>query len=244
MNTPRRLEIRNVEVSVEAKSHNPSVLNPDFLSRNRIVPQDWRLEGPPVALDPVAEVSYANGIMVRAQFTTLKVIEWIGPGVEGATGEPSGARAPGIVSRYVKVLEHVSYTAVEVTLRGHLEFATKPDVGRFVMEHFVKDGPWSTYGNSAPKLDLRFTHSTDLGEVTTTIGEAFWSPTPPAKNAIAPPSQAVPVLRLFSTFRRDVKASRPKESVEAITSYLEDWKELLRAYRAMARTTFAVTDGE
>lgn len=65
------VDTREFSIVVVAKSHNPAILNPDFLKDNEIVPANWELEKPPVCLEPVAEIVFKNKVRIIAQLDKL-----------------------------------------------------------------------------------------------------------------------------------------------------------------------------
>ena len=61
------LDIQELAAVVVARNHNPTILNPDFLKYNNIVPANWELAESPLCTPPVAQVKYTNGISIVAQ---------------------------------------------------------------------------------------------------------------------------------------------------------------------------------
>ena len=45
-----QFEIKELTIVLLAETHNPTILNPDFLKYNEIVPFDWKVAGSPVAV--------------------------------------------------------------------------------------------------------------------------------------------------------------------------------------------------
>ena len=61
------LVIRELSVVIAGRHHNPSILNPDFLKLNQIVPQDWQLLQSPFCSDMISQVVFNNGVAVVSQ---------------------------------------------------------------------------------------------------------------------------------------------------------------------------------
>jgi len=73
------VDTREFSIVVVAKSHNPTILNPDFLKDNEIVPANWELEKPPVCLEPVAEIVFKNKVRIIAQLDKLIFLRMLRP---------------------------------------------------------------------------------------------------------------------------------------------------------------------
>lgn len=87
------VRIQNLSVVVAARSHNPTILNPDFLKYNKIVPMDWELESNPICADPVAQVKFTNGISITAEMNKVVFSE------QKSSKEPSDFITPEIATR-------------------------------------------------------------------------------------------------------------------------------------------------
>ena len=101
--TPYRLH--SVSVVVTAESHNPSILNRDFLASREIVPSDW--ETYEVFNTPsVSQVRYKNGIEWTVDQSILTVIE--------VCESPfrDDYRVYGLVCAYLSELPHVPYRSL------------------------------------------------------------------------------------------------------------------------------------
>ena len=66
--------LHSVSVVVTAEFHNPSILNPDFLTSNEIVPPDWTVTEA-VTTPPVSMVRYDNAIQWIVDQSNLTVTE-------------------------------------------------------------------------------------------------------------------------------------------------------------------------
>lgn len=68
---------RHLEFSVVvvANDHNPTILNPDFLERQQIVPQTWgwKVADPAITTPPFAMVVYDSGVTVSVEPNKLQI---------------------------------------------------------------------------------------------------------------------------------------------------------------------------
>ena len=72
------MHLRAVNVVVTARSHNPSILNPDFLKIRGIVPDNWQVSE--TITSPAASVvRYTNGVNWEMDQSRLQVSEIVGP---------------------------------------------------------------------------------------------------------------------------------------------------------------------
>ena len=87
----------NAAIVVLAESNNPRLLNPDFLERNKIVPEKWEPKNVLIT-PPYATVQYAEGITISVEETKLQFA--VDPDRLATWRE----LLPGIAIRYLEVL--------------------------------------------------------------------------------------------------------------------------------------------
>jgi len=125
-----------VNVVILAKSHNPSILNPDFLRINGIVPSDW--EAKEVLTTPAfATVRYPANVVFLLDQERLEVRK------ECDTSFQNNYDVHNFAARYVKVLPHVSYTSVGLNWHVSVEM-DEPE--RFITGRFVRPEVWKGSG--------------------------------------------------------------------------------------------------
>ena len=103
-------------IVVLATDHNPTILNPDFLRLQEIVPADWGwdLASPPITTPPFATVQYESGVSISVESNKLQV-------ADNKITEPTESKIIAMVKRYVAVIPHVRYTAVGINFRSAVE---------------------------------------------------------------------------------------------------------------------------
>jgi hypothetical protein len=128
------METRLIQVSsvVVGRAHNPSILNPDFLNLNGIVPKEWEVADT-LTTPQLAVVRYVNGISVTVEHNKLQVVDL------GDSPAPQNSRVSTITSKYVETLPHVTYVAVGNNFQS---LVPVQDPGEFLKRHFLKAGPW------------------------------------------------------------------------------------------------------
>ncbi len=137
-------------VVVRAESNNPTILNPDFLKIQKIVPSEWEVASPPITTPPFAIVQYKSGVSISVRPDVLQV-------TDDESKEPNDSKISQIVNRYVEVVPHVQYTAVGINfLSSYIAPA-----GFNLKTHFLKDGPWDLGNNQLENVGLKFTYTLD-----------------------------------------------------------------------------------
>ena len=115
-------------------AHNPTILNPDFLAGQRIVPKSWGWEvAETITTPPLAMVRYENGVTVTVEQNKIQISD---PNVEDG---PEQSKVTDIAAAYVEILPHVQYTAVGNNFQSLIP---KPNPGDYLKERFLKEGAW------------------------------------------------------------------------------------------------------
>ena len=96
------VRLHQVSVVVTAQSHNPSILNPDFLRVLEVVPQDWEV-AQTISTPAVSLVRYKNGITWTVETEKLEVKESCGPSLDDES------QCHDLVTKYINKLPFVPY---------------------------------------------------------------------------------------------------------------------------------------
>jgi hypothetical protein len=130
-------ELLQFSVVVRGDSHNPTILNPDFLAIQGIVPHAWGWEvAQPVITTPMmAIVQYATGVSIQVQSENLQVA------AAGEQANPKRSKVPDIVRGYVTTLPHVRYTGLGINFHSAIIMENPAET---IRDKFLKKGPWST----------------------------------------------------------------------------------------------------
>ncbi len=137
-------------VVVTGDAHNPTILNPDFLQREDIVPKAWgwtveqTLTTPPLAL-----VRFDNGVSITVEPSKVQVAD------PSKTSDPLESKAADIATAYVNTLRHVRYTAVGINFLCTVD-DDSPE--RFVKNRFLKEGSWLQGGYPLETAGLRLVY--------------------------------------------------------------------------------------
>jgi hypothetical protein len=155
---PMSVKLLNFSIVVLGEAHNPSILNPDFLSRREIVPDAWGWEiAPPVlSTPPFAQVRYTNGLCIVVEPAKLQVRD------EGADPDPLTSRLREVASRYVRELPHVPYKAVGVNFAGAFRI---DDPATILKDRFLQPGPWNSADHPLTTIGYRFVYPIEGGRL-------------------------------------------------------------------------------
>lgn len=157
-----------ISTVVMGDTHNPSILNPDFLVAQGIVPRAWGWDlADTFTTPPLSLVRYKNGVTVTVEANKLQVVD---PIVEG---DVERTKAAALSAAYVAALPHVHYTAVGINFQSIIETNSPDD---FVKERFLipdscdtPERPLYTAGCRLVYVmpdDARVTLSIDAGQAT------------------------------------------------------------------------------
>ncbi len=145
-------EIVNASIVVLAEEHNPTILHPSFLAKERIVDEDWGLKEPPVCTPPYSRVHYSNGILFVVELNKLQVIDTT------PSEDPADWQIHKLISTYIQSLPHVRYTAVGMNLEGFLP-CSSPEV--FLIDRFLKKGVWDSDSFDLKTLGIDFVYEVE-----------------------------------------------------------------------------------
>ncbi len=124
--------LHSVSVVVTAEFHNPSILNPDFLTSREIAPSDWVVTEA-VTTPPVSMVRYDNGIQWTVDQSNLTVTEIC----ESLFRDDY--RVHGLVTAYLSILPHVPYRSLGLNWVVSLK---RENPAQWLIRRFLKSGAW------------------------------------------------------------------------------------------------------
>lgn len=207
-------------VVISGETHNPTILNPDFLAVRNIVPSEWGWDTGQVVTTPALSlVSYTNGLSITVEPSRLQIVD-AGAAIEG--GAPD-SKAPEIARRYVGALPYVRYTAVGVNFLSALERA---DPESYLKSKFLKQGSWDSPSHPLTAVGLRLAYPLANGRLLLTLD------TGQAERADREPGNPVDVVLASANFHRDCSEYPADKQIDAYLAAVgDDWtthKNLLR----------------
>jgi len=221
----KKLTIGDVDIVVVATNHNPSILNPDFLARNKIVDESWgwKLARDPLTTAQVSQVAYDSGVSILAEFGRLIFRDVNNESIE------KGSAIGQIASRYVSTLPHVSYTAVGVNVKGHAVAASPNEATNLVMQSLIKDGPWLKHAPSIPKGSVTLIYTLKECRLTLTVSEGLLT---------VGEDKGKPCVIFESNFHRDIKQDDQAATIKRLEGVFTAWEQDRNEFRRIAETWF------
>lgn len=140
-----------VQISIVTLSPNAdvSILQPQSLASNRIVPDDWQFAEPPIVTLPIAQLSYINGVSITMNGEKLTVSDNSPP------QSLISSVVPRLASQLVSLTASVRYRAMGMNF---LAFTETGAAERFMIDRFLSDGPWNQPPLETKTLGLIFTY--------------------------------------------------------------------------------------
>lgn len=161
------MKIRPLEFSIVIVTTdcNPTILNPDFLARQGIVPDDWgwNVSGPPITTSLFATVAYDSGVTISVDPNKFQVVAGLPDRM------PDASQIAKVARKYIEVLPHVRYMAVGHNFKG---FAELVDARAFLTERFLKPGVWDSDKYPLKGVSLKFAYPLEGGRLNLTLDGA------------------------------------------------------------------------
>ena len=217
------VKIHDLGVAVVARNHNPTILNPDFLKHNDIVPPNWELASPPICAEPVAEVRYKNGINIVAQLEKLIFSQTL---ADRSLGD---AQVPEIMVRYIETLPHVDYRAVGINVKGHVVVDTEEEAQGYILDNLIAQGPWKRFDDKRPSVSVHFSYLIQEGSLNITVEKGLL----PLSN-----EKHLPVVIFTSNFHRDITGEFSREKVVKLKEVIQSWRKDIETFRSLVEKTF------
>ena len=155
----KALSVDQVGVVLAARVHNPSIINPDFLKANRIVPADWVVKQT-ITSPGFAQTSFENGVGLIVDENRCVIKEHI------AGDFRNTYFAHSIAAAYIKTLPHVPYRQIGLNWLLNLP---KRNPKPWLSKRFLKPGNWlkshPAIAGAAIRFETEFNGSTCFLEI-------------------------------------------------------------------------------
>jgi hypothetical protein len=167
--------LTSVGLVVLATNNNPRLLNPDFLKRNKIVPDDWEVNDVLVT-PPFAQTAFKNGLTIQlienrfvVEVGTPNQIDW-------------ASLVPDIATKFLVTLPHVDYGAIGMNFGFASEKPVEGDAEKHLINNLLKPGSWDDQsgGLSGAVIELRYRFRQPQINIKIGVKDA---PTPQGKKA-------------------------------------------------------------
>ncbi len=141
------LEITRLAFVILAKSHSPTLLNPDFLIRKNIIDEDWKVDSYTFTTEKLSQVVYQNGIIINVNFDQI----YFQQNIE-ETFSQDEILIDDIIIKYLDVLPHVNYTGIVINIVGHILFDSNTEVENYLSNSIFRPGDWKKFLDQQPTM--------------------------------------------------------------------------------------------
>ena len=211
-----------LSIVIAARNHNPTILNPDFLKSNKIVPEDWQLSEPPICIEPIAQVKFQAGVHILAQ--PDKVVFSQPLNENGAVQQEDLAD---IVLRYIDTLPHVNYIAVGINPSGYIAFDEDQLAWDYFRDSFLTSGDWRNCAKGLVSASLQLVYGLDRGYLTLGISQS---------QAL---DSSLPCLLFTGNFHRDVTEDNVSAArLEDVKTIIKGWNTDINFFESTVRESF------
>ena len=167
---PKELQITNLSFVILARSHNPSLLNPDFLKVNNIIGNDWVTMSPTFSTEQLSQVVFNNGINLALQPDRLTINQDFEHKFDF-----KDVLLADIASKFLETLPHVNYMALGINPTGHIIFETETELNDFVLTKLLRDGDWKNFNGIQPEVAFSFSYSLEKKDIQVSINDVIVS---------------------------------------------------------------------
>ena len=205
MNQP--LTLHEVNMVLVGEDHNPSILNPDFLWRNRIVPENMELDDkiPLMSSPPHSQCAFKGGTQIISDLNRITFSQ-SNPKENNSCHE--------IARKYLKTVPLVHYTAVGINIIGLVSVHN----GNLTLRNMLRPGKWDQFEDTLPSPELSLIYPLADRNVHLSI-----------KNFTFENEERV----LFSgNFHRNIQAKQGESYRVAITM-VDDWESDMKHFKEL-----------
>jgi hypothetical protein len=206
-----QIDLIQFSAVVAGKTHNPSLLNPDFLAINGIVPREWGWKvGETISTPPLGLVRYTNGVTITVEHHKLQVVD------PGPDLDPVRSQVVGIAQGYVNTLPHIPYSAAGINFQS---IAQLPEPEAYLKRRFLRSGTWDAAERPLTSVGLQLVYPLAGGHLflSMDVGEADKMENEKSKH--------VSVVLVKGNFHRECHGYPAKDDViRHLNQAAEDWK--------------------
>jgi len=220
----KNVEVRDFSMVLVAENANPSILNPDFLKYNHIVPDDWELAMPPICTPPVSQVVYKNGVNIVAQPDKISFGEFI--------DTEKIYKIPEISSKFVDVVPNLNYQAIGINFNAHILVEQKDKEQDIVLTKLIAAGKWKNFQGKSPNTVVQFVYQFGDSNFTIAIQEALMQN--------PPDDQQTPIMTFAANFHRQLVGINLQEKTTHLKKVIQSYQSDLNKFICFIEENFLV----
>lgn len=215
------IKLSSSSVVVVAGSNNPTILNPDFLYHNGIVPKDISLEEniQPITTPAVSQITFRGGFKIMVEINRVLFEQTTDP------LEERDIICADTAKRYLKTVPHVPYAAIGINFQGYR--VSQNQVSNTVSDALINKGGWMKFGGAKPDFQLKAVYKYDDKTITLDIAEKL----------IEKEGVNLPAMAFYANIHRDISSEKNQQMrINDLLSILNSYnKDLSDFYLLVGR---------
>ena len=212
--TRQELEIYECSIVAAASNHNPTILNPDFLKRNGIIPEEWEAKKV-LCTEVISQVVFGNGLGITIEPKRIIFLE----------NDPERSTLPRldeISVRYVQTLPHAAYTAVGINFKAVVAFKHLEEAKAWLLENLVSSGPWKSIDGGLKGASLTLVYEIQAAKLTLKLD--------PAEVQRAGEPSPRPVVLFDGNFHRELPKDNHSLVIPRMEAIMNAWTKDRRSF--------------
>ncbi len=214
------MNIQTVSTVLVSVNQNPSILNPDFLKYNQIVPMEWNLGKPPFSTSSVSQVFFDNGFSIIVQGDKITFLQSFEP-------DDFSVEVIEITSKYVEAVPYLNYRAIGINFNGYVVLETVENASDFILNKIIAPGTWRSFQGVSPNnAEIQFTYPLSDAVLALTIQAG--SLEDKCNNKVAP------ILLFSANFHRELNTDETQKlEVKRIT---QSWEKDFSVFSSLVES--------
>jgi len=217
------IKIRDFSIVVVKQNQSPSILNPDFLKYNKIIPPDWELAMPSISIPSLSQIIFSNGVNIVDQLE--KISFW-----EVLDAEYPDFKVPDLTVKYIDAVPFVAYKAIGLNINAYFFLEEKENSQDIILDKLIAPGKWKVFQGESPNALVQFTYKFDNTNLIIAIQETTFQQTP---NDLL-----IPIVNFTANFHRDLKDGTPNEKNSQTKNIIQAWKTDLNTLLSFVKEAF------
>lgn len=205
----KQLQFGQLDIVVIAQKHNPSILNPDFLLRNKIVQEDWGWEADTnstLSTPQFSQVSYTCGVSIQAVMERLIFTSKSAVHFDAVCA---------VAVAYVNTLPHVSYTAFGINPTGHVLAASAAEAVSFLLGKVMRGEAFRSFAGGPSGGECAYIFNLEGCRLSLKI----------TCGAVGPKSERKPCMIFNGNFHRDLLGEDVDDRLRDLISGIKGWSK-------------------
>ena len=216
--------IQDLSIVLTAPHHNPTLLNPDFLTGTGIIPTDWELARPPVISTQGSQIAFKNGVTFLAQPGTITFSQSF------AEATPETLDIPTIARKYAATLANLDYQAVSINPKQFVPFEHHPDGARlYITDTLLAPGPWKQISEQPMRASINLVYPLKGRELRVAIAEAQLQRSD---------DEPVGTVLFAGSFAYSIEGDSPAERLKKLQAAIGNWQADLKTFQKLLSAKF------